>query len=252
MDELKHKVGQYIFPAILTIIGLLILITGLDQNWMFKVGGAAIAIVGIVSALKIAGVINKSVSMIVMVVMILGSVAMAYLDYYSIDSRLKYLKKKEMIASHVVQRLKDIRTAEVAFEEANGRYSANWDTLENFILTGEIPMIQAYGEQPDTLTEQEAIDLGIIVRDTVYKSVLESEFLSEAALKQRKYPFHIDSLRYVPFSGGQTFNLEAGHILDASGIKNPVFKAEDPDPFAPPAYHVGSMEKVTVNGNWTE
>lgn len=252
MNDLKYKFGQYVFPGLLTIVGLLILITGVDQNWMFKLGGAAIAIVGIVSILKIAGIINQQISIVVMVVMILGSAGMAYLDYFSIDSRLKYLEKKDMIASHVIQRLKDIRTAQVAFHDAHDRYTANWDTLENFVISGEIPMIQAYGEKPDTLSEQEAIEMGLIVRDTVYKSVLESEFLAESALKQRKYPFHVDSLRYVPFSGGQSFDLEAGHILDASGIKNAVFKVEDPDPFAPPAFHVGSMEKVTVNGNWTE
>lgn len=252
MNDLKFKFGQYVFPGLLAIVGLLILITGTQQNWMFKIGGAAIAIVGIVAILKIAGIINKTVSVIVMVIMILGSVGMAYLDYHSIDSRLDYLKKKDKIASHVIQRLKDIRTAEVAFHDAHGRYTANWDTLENFVLTGEIPIIQAYGEKPDTLSESEALELDLIVRDTVYQSVLESEFLSEVAKRQRSHPFYVDSLRYVPFSGGNTFNLQSGHILDPSGRKTAVFKVEDPEPFAEPALQVGSMEKVTVNGNWLE
>lgn len=252
MNDLKFKFGQYVFPGLLTLIGLIILITGTNQNWMFKVGGAAIAVVGIVSILKIAGIITKSLSMVVTIVMILGSAAMAYLDYDSIDSRLQYLKKKDKVAAQVIQRLKDIRTAEVAFYDAHGRYTDNWDTLESFVLSGEIPMIQAYGEKPDTLSEAEALELGLIVRDTVYKSVIESEFLSESALKQRKFPFYIDSLRYVPFSGKTTFNLEAGHILDASGRKSAVFKAEDPKPFAEPAFKVGDMEKVTTNGNWIE
>lgn len=252
MNDLKFKISQYVFPALLIILGLVLLITGTQQNLLFKLGGAAIAIVGIVSALKIAGIITKGLSIVVMVVMILGSAAMAYLDYYSIDSELKYIKKKEMIASHVIQRLKDIRTAEVAFHDAHGRYTADWDSLESFILTGEVPMIQAYGEKPDTLSEAEALEMGLIVRDTVYESVLEREFLSEAALNQRNYTFHVDSLRYVPFSDGQTFDLQAGHILDASGRSSAVFMARDPEPFAGEPLQVGDMEKVSVSGNWVE
>src|SRR6056297_3442150 len=106
MNDFKFKFGQYFFPGFLVIIGLLILITGTQQNWMFKLGGAAIAIVGIVSVLKIAGYITQGISIIVMVITVLGSAGLAYLDYYSIDSRLDYLKKKDMIASHVIQRLK--------------------------------------------------------------------------------------------------------------------------------------------------
>lgn len=251
MNDLKFKFGQYFFPGFLTVVGLLLLITGTQQNWMFKLGGAAIAVVGIVSILKIAGIINKSLSIVVMVITILGSAGLAYLDYFSIDSRLDYLKKKDLIASHVIQRLKDIRTAQVAYHDAHGRYTANWDSLENFVLTGKIPEIQAYGEKPDTLSEQQALELGLIVRDTVYKSVLESEFLSEAARNRRQYPFYIDSLRYVPFSGVE-FRIEASSILDASGRKSAVFLAEDPEPFAEPAFRVGDLEKVTVGGNWNE
>ena len=189
MNDLRFKFGQYIFPGLLTLLGLIILISGTNQNWMFKIGGAAIAVVGVVAILKIAGIITKSLSLVVTIVMVLGSAAMAYLDYTSIDSRLQYLKKKDMVAAQVIQRLKDIRTAEVAYYDAHVEYTDNWDELQSFVLTGEIPMIQAYGEKPDTLSEAEALEMGLIVRDTVYKSVLESEFLSEAALKQRKFPF---------------------------------------------------------------
>lgn len=252
MNDFKFKFGQYFFPGFLVIIGLLILITGTQQNWMFKLGGAAIAIVGIVSVLKIGGYITQGISIVVMVITVLGSVGLAYLDYYSIDSRLNYLKRKDLIASHVIQRLKDIRTAQIAYNDAHGKYTANWDSLETFVLTGEIPEIQAYGQKPDTLTEQKALELGIIVRDTVYISVLEREFLSESALRQREYPFYIDSLRYVPFSGGQEFRLEASQILDASGRPESVFIAEDSDPFAEPALKVGNLEKVSTGGNWKE
>lgn len=252
MEDLKDKFARFFFPGALTIIGLLILITGAQQNAMFKTGGAVIALVGIISILHIAGIINKMVAVVVTIITIGGSAGMAYMNYYSIDSELRYLDKKDKIASHVIQRLKDIRTAQVAFHDANQRYTSHWDTLENFILTGKIPMLKAFGEVPDTLTEGEALELGLIVRDTVYESVLEREFLSESARKRRNYPFKVDSLRYVPFSDGVEFYMNAGTILDASGRRQTVLLVEDPKPFAEPALRFGDMEKATLSGNWTE
>lgn len=251
MNSLKEQIGKYIFPAILVVIGLLMLITGMQQNWLFKLGGASIAIVGIVASLSIAGILSKMASTILMAVMILGSAGLAYLNYQSIENQLMFLKKKELVASHVIQRLKDIRTAELAYKDANGRYTANWDTLTSFVLTGQIPQIRAFGEKPDTLSEQEAIALGLIVRDTVYQTVLENQFLSEIALNKRTYPFYVDSLRYVPFGEGVEFNLQAS-VISVSGQITPVFQVEDPKPFAEPALKVGSMEQATTTGNWTE
>jgi hypothetical protein len=252
MNSLKEQIGKYIFPAILVLLGLLMLIMGMKQNWLFKIGGAAIALVGIVATLNIAGILSKMASTILMVVMILGSAGLAYLNYQSIENQLVFIKKKELVASHVIQRLKDIRTAELAYKDANGRFTANWDTLTSFVLTGQIPQIRAFGEKPDTLSEQEAIALGLIVRDTVYQTVLENQFLSEVALNKRNYPFYVDSLRYVPFGEGTEFNLQASVISDASGQITPVFQVEDPKPFAEPAFKVGSMEQATTTGNWTE
>jgi hypothetical protein len=251
MNSLKDQIGKYIFPAVLVLIGLLMLITGMQQNWLFKLGGAAIAIVGIVAFLNIAGILSKMVSTILMVVMILGSAGLAYLNYQSIENQLAYIKKKELISSHVIQRLKDIRTAELAYKDANGRFTANWDTLTSFVLTGQVPQIRAFGEKPDTLSEQEAIALGLIVRDTVYQTVLENQFLSEVALNRRKYPFYVDSLRFVPFGNGVEFDLQAS-VIAVSGQITPVFQVMDPKPFAEPALKIGSMEQASTTGNWTE
>ncbi len=252
MNDLRLKVSQHIFPVLLIVAGLVLLFSGTQQNWMFKLGGAVIALTGVISALNIAGFISKGVGLVIMVVMILGSAAMGYLDYVSIDSEIQYIKKKDMIASEVIQRLKDIRTAQVAYNEANGKYTSHWDTLQHFVMSGKVPIIQAYGERPDTLTEVQALELGLIVRDTVYESVLEREFLNPNSQRQRNYPLRIDSLRYVPHSGRTVFELDAGFITDASGRRSAVFMARDPKPFAGDALQVGDMERVSISGNWVE
>ena len=48
--------------------------------------------------------------------------------------------KRDEVA--VIEKLKLIREAEIVFQEVNRRYTANWDSLTNFIETGKVPIIQ--------------------------------------------------------------------------------------------------------------
>src|SRR5690606_16178545 len=58
------------------------------------------------------------------------------------------------------------------------------------------------GFVPDSLTEQQAVEMGIVSRDTSFIAVRDS------ILKN----INIDSLKYIPFSGGEIFSIDAGQI----------------------------------------
>ena len=57
---------------------------------------------------------------------------------YSIDEEARINKAE----SKVIERLKLIREAQIAFQSVNGKYASEWDTLYNFIENGEIFLIQ--------------------------------------------------------------------------------------------------------------
>jgi hypothetical protein len=68
-----------------------------------------------------------------------------YLAYFLYNSIQSVIDTRELITTTeqaIIERLKLIREAEVVFQEQNGRYTANWDSLINFIANGQVPILQ--------------------------------------------------------------------------------------------------------------
>lgn len=268
MNLLRDFFSKYLFPVILIIVGLLIVLVSKGQTELFVLGGVAILAIGVISILYILGIINQVVQIILSILLIVAAAIFIYLDYEVIDDEMAEMAKREKIATHVIQRLKDIRTAELAYFKINNQYTGNFDTLIHFLKTAEFPVIKKLGTLPDSvpteemaaelgivspmppnMTDEQVLDSGLLVRDTIYVSVLKSTFLTEDALAERKTPFYLDSLPKVPFSDHK-FELKAGFI-DVSGVKQPVFQALDPDPYDK-QFMVGSMTQASTSGNWNE
>jgi hypothetical protein len=82
------------------------------------------------------------VSKILTGVLLVLSVGMFVYLYGSVED---VIEKKEAIARQeaaVTDRLKLIREAEIVFLSVHGRYTANWDSLANFINNGRVPIIE--------------------------------------------------------------------------------------------------------------
>lgn len=205
---------------------------------------------------------------VIQIVLLAVIIVLGYLLYESIQKPIRFNKKKEIIENATIQRLKDIRSAQVAFKSEYSRYTGDFDSLITFVKDGTFSVVKAIGSIPDSLleagmTEKEAVKQGLISRDTVKVSVQDSLFHSH-------YP--IDSLRYVPFAGSTKFDLGAGIIVTGSKVKVPVFEAKVPyrillaklDPqlvinyteerekiTGYPGLRVGSLTEATNNaGNW--
>lgn len=68
-----------------------------------------------------------------------------YLAWFLYSGVQKTIDDRESIATKealVIERLSLIREAEVVFQEVNGRYTANWDSLADFIETGRVPILE--------------------------------------------------------------------------------------------------------------
>ncbi|NOY37793.1 MAG: hypothetical protein GXO83_09465 [Chlorobi bacterium] len=148
-------------------------------------------------------------------------VVLAFLLFQSIMEPIHFNREKARREQATIQRLKDIRTAEVAYKSKYGKYTGSFDTLIHFVKYDSFPIVKAIGSIPDSLydlgmKEEEAIRKGIIIRDTSYVAVLDSIF-------DIHYP--IDSIRFVPFADTAQFFLGAGEILTGSKVKVKVFEA---------------------------
>ncbi len=161
---------------------------------------------------------------VIQVILVAAIMVLGYLLYESIMNPIRFNKEKNKRERATIQRLRDIRTAQVAFKAEYGRFTSSFDTLINFVKSDSFSVIKAIGSIPDTLaeqgmTEKEALKQGLIQRDTIKLSVLDSLFY-------HRYP--IDSLRYVPYTNKKEFKLGTNVLNTASGVQVKVFEAKVP------------------------
>ncbi len=154
-------------------------------------------------------------------ILAIAVLVLAYLLFESIQEPIRFNREVEKREDATIQKLKDIRRAEEIYKSKFGLYMGDFDTLIAFVKFDSLPIVLAIGSIPDSLydlgvTEKKAIEMGIIVRDTNYVSVLDSIF----------HPtYDIDSLRYVPFADTNQFFLGAADLETASKVKVKVFEA---------------------------
>lgn len=160
-----------------------------------------------------------------LIIQILLAVVIIFLGYKCYESIMipqKFKEIKEQRYNKIVERLKDIRTAQDAYKSVYGSYTGNFDTLINFIKYDSIKVVRSIGSLSDDdlekgITEAQAIKEGLIIRDTVKVGALENVFTKE-------YP--IDDIRYVPFTNKKyQFRMGASSVFTDSGIEVPIFEA---------------------------
>lgn len=153
-------------------------------------------------------------------------VFLAYETVQSISEPITFQKEQTKRYNVTIQKLKDIRTAQGAYKEINGNYTASFDTLIEFVKTAQFSIIRKEGEIPEDLlgqiTEKEAIEKGMIVRDTTKVPVLDSLFSAN---------YNIDTIRFIPYSGGREIFMRTAIVTTASNLKVPVFEAAAPSKY---------------------
>lgn len=180
---------------------------------------------------------------------------LVYLIYDSIMEPVRFRQEARQREARVIERLKDIRTVQIAHRSRYGRFTGDLDSLVDFIKQDSLPIVMAIGTVPDTLTEVEAVRKGIVQRDTVWNPAYDSLFSNKR--------YSVDSLPYVPFSGGVRFSMEAGKI-ERGLVELPVFEASCKIPHymrgleelyriyytREEGLKVGSMVESSLDGNW--
>lgn len=194
------------------------------------------------------------------------SIILVFQIYNSIDAPIEFNKVKNERYQKVIERLKDIRNAQVAFKSVNGIYSDNFDSLVNFIETGQFTIIEKRDSSYMQYDRVYRIDMlrEVVVVDTLgFVSVKDSLFKNDNRYKD---------LALVPIDGiDEKFSIKAD-IIDKNGYNVPVFEVKvskdvilfdqnkyllmqeketvSVDGVNGPALVLGSLEDVSTNGNW--
>lgn len=252
---MKEIFSKFAPPVILGLISIVILILwqATDQNSVFMFGGLALLIISAILLLNTLGFITNKLSGILSIVLVLVSVGLVSMNYKSINDPILFLKEKERRYTHVIQRLKDIREAEVAYKKKYKKYTNSFDTLVDFLQNDSLFVIKKFGSVPDSLTEAEAIEQGIYRLDTTLVPS-SSEIFNKTYLSTRSKgtSLVLDSLPYVPFTT-EKFELKTSSLERGSGITVNVFECKDSAPFdKKDVMKVGSLTDPTTAGNWKE
>lgn len=186
--------------------------------------------------------------------------------YSSINGPIKFNQIKNDRYTQVIDRLKDIRTAQIAHKDVNGFYANNFDSLVSFIDNGIFTVIEkrdsSYLEynrtyRIDMLKEVEIVDtLGFVpVKDSLFGDNESYKMMAK-----------------VPIEGTDSeFSIKAD-IIDKNGYQVPVFEVKvkkdvvlfdqnkdlldqenkviSVDGVNGPEIILGSMSDVSTSGNW--
>ena len=100
----------------------------------------------------------------IQIVLLLVIIGLGYAVYRSINEPIEYEEQFQKRTKAVVNRLKLIRDAQVAYKSINGKYTGSFDTLIDFVKNGQLKMLHMEGSLNDSLlaagmTEKEAISL---------------------------------------------------------------------------------------------
>ena len=160
----------------------------------------------------------KAVLQILLAVFIVG---LGYGLYMSIQTPIEFRQVKNKRYDATIKKLKQIRTAQLAYKDEFGEFTGSFDTLINFVESDSLSVVKAIGRIPDKMlergmTEQEALRRGIIQRDTIKVAIKDSLFEPN---------FNASLLWKVPYTDNDSFQLGA-RTVESGNVDVEVFEAK--------------------------
>jgi len=149
------------------------------------------------------------------VILWVSIVVLGYLLFESIMNPIRFNEEVEKRYETSIERLKEIRKLQLAYKSRKNEFAGSFDKLINFAKTDSFAIVKAIGEVPDTLTEEQALKLKLITRDTLFISIKDSLFNEN---------YNIDSLAFIPYTKGSRFQIGAGELETGSKVKVRVFE----------------------------
>ncbi|MBR4849770.1 MAG: hypothetical protein IKV09_02450 [Alistipes sp.] len=165
---------------------------------------------------------GKKITQIVLGLVVLG---LAYYVYVLISTPIKFENEQKMREAAVIERIKDIRTAERQFKSKYQRFTADFDTLINFVLTETMQ-----GERKK-IDEDDSVAMAQAKRKygRKFKNIEKFTFSVKDSLFKHLTPEQVQELRYVPYTNNKTeYILEAGMLATESKVVIPVVECRTP------------------------
>ncbi len=148
--------------------------------------------------------------LIINVVLALAVIGLAAFLIKDINEPIDFKAQKDMREAAVVNQLKEIRKAQLAYRGITGAYAPTFDTLRQVLTTDSFEIVKIFGNPDDENAE--------ITREIVFVPALDSI---------QKMGLVLDDIEKVPYGEGKDFQLEA-MVIEYKSTNVPVVEVKIP------------------------
>lgn len=155
-------------------------------------------------------------------IVILGLV---YYVYVLISTPIRFEQEQKVREAAVIERIKDIRTAERQFKSKYQHFTADFDSLINFVLNETMEGERKKIDEDDSVAMAQAKKK----YGKKFKNVEKFSYSVKDSLFKHLTAEQVQALRYVPYTNDKTeYILEAGMLATESKIVIPVVRCRTP------------------------
>ena len=167
---------------------------------------------------------KKTVLIVLQVLFAAGVLALAYWLYVIISTPIKFENEQKTREAAVISRIKDIRNAERQFKSKYQRFTADFDTLINFVLTEEMEGERKKIDEDDSVAMAQAKKK----YGRKFKNVEKFTYSVKDSLFKHLSVEQVKGLRYIPYSNNVEYILNAGMLTTESKVVIPVVECRAP------------------------
>ena len=159
---------------------------------------------------------------ILQLVLALAVVGLGYYVYVLIATPINFETEQKLREKAVIERIKDIRTAERQFKSKYQHFTADFDSLVNFVLNETMEGERKIVDEDDSvamarlkkLRKKNIEKFTYSIKDSLFKHLSDEDIVN---------------LRYIPYTDNKTeFLLDAGILTTESKIVIPTVECRAP------------------------
>ena len=168
---------------------------------------------------------KKSIQIILQLALAVVVLGLGYWVYTLISTPIKFENEQKVREAAVIERIKDIRTAERTFKSKYQRFTADFDTLINFVLTENMEGERKKIDEDDSVAMAQAKKK----YGKKFKNVEKFTFSVKDSIFKHLTPEQVKELRFVPYTNNKTqYILNAGMLTTESKVVIPVVECRTP------------------------
>ena len=167
---------------------------------------------------------KKSVQIVLQLALAVVVLGLAYWVYMLISTPIKFEAEQKAREAAVIERIKDIRTAERQFKSKYQHFTADFDSLINFVLNETMEGERRLIDEDDSVAMAQARKK----YGRKFKNVEKFTFSVKDSLFKHLSVEQVKNLRYVPYSKNTEYILEAGMLATESKVVIPVVECRTP------------------------